>query len=405
MDAATLAPSVAISTTDAARIRDIILVRAAVETREMTRAEIAKDIGSIFGSRLSAADCRHAVDRNLAALADAGLVTLKTVAVAATTAGRKRGQMVLGGKAPLPKSWREARDVRLVAKALGLEDETGARLKLLLKPDGLKAAIVQQTFGITLRGAVTPSRLRARLAAIALERAFGKSGANAPAKKTGLSAKDGRSLAGQLTTDQKHYGTDGRLVAALAMQAVGVASGEFAGLQQAVLRRYAEGSRVLDDVVPGANGRGQPKRARGRKRELRHAAYQAPVQLDFLLANQPHMPAAQLVRARPTETVVVARPDLATFAVAVLGIADRIAEGWPGNRKAFICRVWRATALQRPEWGLSEIEFKAMLTEAHRAGNLVLAHADLKDSKTLKDVQDSQIAYKNAVFHFIRADG
>jgi hypothetical protein len=85
--------------------------------------------------------------------------------------------------------------------------------------------------------------------------------------------------------------------------------------------------------------------------------------------------------------------------------AGRLAEGWIGNRKAYISHVWRALAQARTEWGLSEIEFKCMLLEAHRAGQLALAHADLKDHKSLKDVQDSAVVYKNAVFHFVRADG
>ena len=45
-----------------------------------------------------------------------------------------------------------------------------------------------------------------------------------------------------------------------------------------------------------------------------------------------------------------------------------------------------------------------MLAEAHRLGQLALANADLKDASNIKDVQDSALVYKNAVFHFIRVD-
>ena len=45
-----------------------------------------------------------------------------------------------------------------------------------------------------------------------------------------------------------------------------------------------------------------------------------------------------------------------------------------------------------------------MLAEAHRAGQLALANADLKDNNNIKDLQESAVAYKNAVFHFIRVD-
>lgn len=402
MDAVILAPSASVRVSDPARIRDIILVRVAVETRDMSRAEIAKDIGVVVGPKLSATECRHAVDRNLGALADAGLVTLRTVAVLVTDAGRKRAQMVLGGKAPLPKSWREARDVRLVAKALGLDEASSGRLKLLLKADGLKAAIVQQAFALQLRGLVTASRLRAALAVVALERAFGQSGGSSSARKTGLSAKDGRKLATQLTADHGNYGTDSRLIAALAIQASRAVSGDFASLQCAVLRHYVFGEKVLADMF-AVGGKAKPERRR-RSNRVR-GDYQPPVQLDLLFGGQRNPP-DPATADRPAERAVsLARPDLNAFTADVRRMADGVAEGWPGNRKAFINRVWRAAQAQRPEWGLSEIEFKAMLTEAHRAGGLVLAHADLKDSQTLRDVQESQIAFKNTNFHFIRADG
>jgi hypothetical protein len=45
-----------------------------------------------------------------------------------------------------------------------------------------------------------------------------------------------------------------------------------------------------------------------------------------------------------------------------------------------------------------------MLAEAHRVGQLALANADLKDKNNMKDVQDSAVSYRNAVFHFIRVD-
>jgi hypothetical protein len=59
---------------------------------------------------------------------------------------------------------------------------------------------------------------------------------------------------------------------------------------------------------------------------------------------------------------------------------------------------------KRPEWGLSEHEFKVLLAEAHRSGQLALANADLKDESNIKDVQESAVVYRNAVFHFIRVD-
>jgi hypothetical protein len=80
------------------------------------------------------------------------------------------------------------------------------------------------------------------------------------------------------------------------------------------------------------------------------------------------------------------------------------ARGWSGDRKAYISHVWRTMRATRPEWGLSENEFKHLLAEAHRSGQLALANADLKDQGNIKDVQESAVVYRNAVFHFIRVD-
>jgi hypothetical protein len=117
------------------------------------------------------------------------------------------------------------------------------------------------------------------------------------------------------------------------------------------------------------------------------------------------------VEARPARVGVsdwpppVERPrDLLGFAREVQRLAAGEAQGWSGDRKAYISRVWRMLREQRPNWGLSEIEFKCMLAEAHRAGQLALANADLKDQSNIKDVQDSAVIYRNAVFHFIRVD-
>ena len=99
-----------------------------------------------------------------------------------------------------------------------------------------------------------------------------------------------------------------------------------------------------------------------------------------------------------------ARPDLAQFVTTVQATAAAAASGWAGNRKAYISHVWRRIEAQCPQWALTPIEFKAMLTAAHAAGRLVLANADLKDASALADVQESAIAFKNTVFHFVRVD-
>jgi hypothetical protein len=113
----------------------------------------------------------------------------------------------------------------------------------------------------------------------------------------------------------------------------------------------------------------------------------------------PHPAPAQPLAAQDGK-----RPGLTQFSAGVLNAARSHAEGWPGNRKAFISQVWKAIRTSHPEWGLSEIEFKDMLAGAHRAGQLVLTGADLKNKQNIKEFEDSAILYKNTVWHFVRVE-
>ncbi len=45
-----------------------------------------------------------------------------------------------------------------------------------------------------------------------------------------------------------------------------------------------------------------------------------------------------------------------------------------------------------------------MLAGAHRAGQVVLASADLKNKQNLKEFEESAISYKNTVWYFVRVD-
>jgi hypothetical protein len=357
---------------DADRLRALVLVRIATATRGSSRTALAADLAPLGSHRVAHAQWRPLLERESEALVAAGLVAAKGAHLEATEAGMARAAIFLGLKGPLAHCWDEAHEVLLVAKALGLEREPAKRLKPLATPDGLRAAIVQAAFGLKIRGAPSPSRLRAALAAIALERAFGNQIKAGLSGKLGLSAKAGRLLAGQLAKKRRDFGTDARLIAALAAEHVGSNRTDAAALRLALLRRYLDGPDV-----PAARQR---------------PAAKAPV-----------------VRPRLVETmpapVAAGRPDLAGFAEEVRRQSAARAEGWPGNRKAYISHVWHLVRDQRPEWGLSEIEFKCMLIEAHRAGSLVLAHADLKDNGNIAYVQQSAVVYKNAVFHFIRVDG
>jgi hypothetical protein len=394
-----------IAAADTDRLKELILARVATGTGTIARDAAASDLVCLAGDA-TAKIWRATFDRNVATLASAGLLHVLGSTLEITDAGRRRAEMLVGGKGPWPKTWADLVSLRLVAKSLGLLNEPASKLKLLAKPDGLRAAILQKAFGLKIKGVPTASRVRSALALVALERAFGNKIRAGVAGKSGLSAKAGRTLAGQLAIPPREFGTDSRLVAALTAENVGAVAGDFPALQAALLRRYVYGATPPSPVKSAKAVR--TKRTTSAKRALGPAAVIVPV------SAQP-APVAAAPAPRPTpvpapvplavaSSPVITRPDLPAFATEVRVHATARATGWPGNRKTFISHIWSTIADQRADWGLTEIEFKCMLAEAHRAGHIVLANADLKDAATIKDVQASAVSFKNAVFHFVRVD-
>ena len=205
----------------------------------------------------------------------------------------------------------------------------------------------------------------------------------------GLSAKAGRLLAGHLAQKPRDFGTDARLIATLAAELTGSAQIDAEAVRTAVLRGLVNEISAPRPAAPPSIV--QPRLT--------------PVAA--IIAAPPRAPASTALdtpdtAAVPVRPAAASRPDLGGFARIVMDAARTRAEGWPGNRKAFISDVWEAVRGARPEWGLTEIEFKSMLAEAHRTGHVVLANADLKDRRSLPRVQQSALTFKNTVLHFVR---
>lgn len=371
MQAAVLARTDAPVSVDPERVRDILLLRIACGMRGIARPELMSDLAGIVGHRLSSGQWRAMLENGISHLVSSGLAVERSGRIEATEAGTEKAAKFLGLKGNLPRLWNDLRDTRLVARALNLQREPAKRLKTLATADGLRMAIVQSAYGLKIKGIPTASRLRSALANVALERAFGNQIKSGLAGKAGFSPSAGRLLAGQLARQPRDFGTDARLIAALAGEHVGATRSDLAALRLGVLRKFVDGT-----CVPEA----APRPAPARVKEPAPVAVVAPVE-------------------RPA-----GKPDVAGFVSEVRRQAAGQAQGWAGNRRAYISHVWRQIRDQRPEWGVSEIEFKCMLAEAHRAGHVSLAHADLKDSKNIKDIQESAVVFKNAVFHYIQVD-
>ncbi len=346
-----------------ALIPALVLVRIACEGGA-TRAEIVRDLAPILAHRLSPAEWRAAAEAGIAALVRMALVAPTRQRYAARPRGAAAAAVFLGQEPAALVAWPEQRDVRLVAKALAMPAGDRAKLKALARPEGLRAVVVQRAFGLPIRAAQSANRLRAQLAVVALERAFGNKVKSRLGAGAGLSAKAGRLLAGQLSRHPRDFGSDGRLIAALAAEQIDARQADADALRSAILRSFVGAGLARASAIAPSAVLARPGRPAGGSE----------------------------------------RPDLATFAREVQAAAAGRAQGWPGHRKAYISHVWQAIRASCPAWALSEIEFKCMLAEAHRAGQVALAGADLKDKRDLEDLRQSAINDRNCVWHFVRVE-
>jgi hypothetical protein len=426
----------------AGRLGTLALIRIAGAARPVDRGEVAADLSMFADAQMPASRWREAVEAEISALAAAGSITPAPGGFTATPAGRAAAARFMGLAPNAALSWEKACSLWLVAKALGLRRMPAKRLAALATLAGLRAAVLVHSYGLQVKGAATPARLRQALAAAALKKAFGGEAAQAVAGKAGLPARASRLLAAQLLDKPRDPGTDRRLVSTLAIQACSARGADIAALRTAVLRRafvvteqslpqrperapdtpavvptgpaadqIAEAVQGTQTVARDA-GRQPPPPANGaltsRRLNLEDVAREVR-RLATSLRDQGRPPSDSEPAAAPAALLTAPRVidvplDLPDFASEVRRCAAGEAQGWSGDRKAYISRVWRSLREKRPDWGLSEAEFKALLAEAHRSGQLALANADLKDEENIKDVQDSAVIYRNAVFHFIRVD-
>lgn len=367
---------------EATRVGALVLVRLCIGDGGVGEAELTRDLQPMVAPVVDAAEWRLLVGRLVAAHTRDQLVAKRGARFHATEAGRRQADHFIGtnlSDAGLAgtNDWPSVRDGLLVAKALGMASAGPRRLKGLAKADGLGCAIVAAAHGLKLRSTPSASRLRNALALLALDRAFGNRLQRDLGTKSGLSAKAGRLLAGQLSNRPRDFGTDSRLVAGLAAEAVGATGGSVAALRTALLHGFVTGA--LDwPLTPGAAPARAPAPAKA-----------APVRRPVSVVPQP---------------AVDERPGPDAFARALRELARPLAIGWSGSRKVFISQLWGAVQEHQPGWGLSEIEFKAMLTEAHRTGLLALGTSDLRDKRYLDDIQASATVFKNTVWHFVRVD-
>ena len=295
----------------------------------------------------------RALDNALLKLAADDCLRLEAGRVKPMAAIWPRRDQLLGCRLPHQTGWVELRDVHLIARALDLASEPRRR-RSLRDGSGLRRAVLEKAFGVRFKDIGGVADLRDALARLALRRGTVTGDA---AVATGLlPPRQRRAQAASLLRDTARApATDAQLVAALAAEQLGASGTSLAALRQELLRRYLSGER-FGVAVPAAPP-----------------------------------PPRRLF-------------DLGEFLMEVRNFARQLAQGWQGNRRALISRVFPALCRAHPEWGLDVSKFKSLLADAHRAGSLNLVNADLRDRGILAELQASAVAYHNMIMHFIRVE-
>ena len=363
-------------------IDDLVLLR--VAAGGASRAELQRDLAPLVAPKTPGTLFRQTAEIAIGTHGDQQLLIDVRGRLSATAAGLRAADALLVTGHARERGWTAVRD-DLVAQSLGRPAQGPAGAKALERAENLSALVLQQHFKLPSLRPLSTTDLRAALAVVALERAFGNKIKTGLAKGSGLPGKTGRLLAGQLFKPPREFATDGKLVLALAADVAGASDTSLDALKLALLRRLTQmpDAGLITETL-------RPQRARTPQFAPDNFA--------------PDNDAAPLAHQNRPITRTPVRPDMLEFAGAVVDAARPVSEGWPGNRKAFISRTWRAIRSTRPEWELTEIAFKSMLAEAHRSGQLMLTTADLKDRCDLKELEDSKILYKNTVWHFVRVE-
>ena len=337
---------------DPAAVAGAVLLRVTAERGVgLGAARIARDLEPFVAHRLSPADWRRSLGQTLTRLAEDGSVDLAGAHVAPAPAIWRRRDGLLGCRVGRDTGWAELRDVHLVARALDISGEPRRR-RSLMAGDGLRRAVLEKAFGVRFKDNLGYPSLRDALARLALRR--GTVAGDAAVATNLLKPRDRRLQAASLLVGRSRSPiSDSQLVAAIAAEQLGARGTSPAALRLELLRRHLAGDGFADTLI-------EPPRRR--------------------------------------------RFDLGEFLAEVRNFARQLAQGWQGNRRALISRVFPALAGAHPDWGLDVNDFKSLLAEAHRAGRLHLVNADLRDRGIVGELQASAVAYHNMILHFIRVE-
>lgn len=357
-------------------LEDLVLLRLVFGAEEgETEVQLRKDLHPLVMQQMSAAEWRTCLGQIIVGLVKSGGIRPVRANAYICNEGCEPRVLSFLHVTRLPSAaWHEIRDGHLIALSLGLVP-TSQLVARLASAEGLRSVLLTKHFQLPYDiASVTVEQIRFALAKLAESRSLTSGIRATPIKENDLTQKEAVMMGSKLLKSGHVVESDGELIACLAAEVVGAVNESASELRQMLFRRLISAKESS---------------------EINKTAFAA----------QSH-PETQVSDAAMTNTpnLKKAPPPLPEFTQEVINIAKHIAVGWPGNKRAFISHIWRELQETFPFWCLTEEEYKELILNAHRAGLLRLAIADLRDKTNVEDVAASRIAYKNSEWHFIRVE-
>lgn len=341
-------------------LADLLLSRLLfADKKGMTVSELKAALKAIAGSELSNTAYSEQIETTLTNLSEQGYT--QPVSSSRYQLSDRGGQHILDAlnlkTLPPRLQWQTLKNTDWIAHTLTLPALSTETRKRLGEADGLRAAILQQGFDLSIApfGTLTQAR-------------------NALLWQQLCDAKTAERLQAQLPDLRQQAFNQGTVMAAL-----------------------------LNDLLQTAKPLPWDKALSQLVAKVAHAKRTSPDELRTAILRQAVTSTASPSPSTDTTPTPAPLSDEA-FAELTLNAAKATQDGRLGDAKVFISRVWATLQQQHPDLTLSLEDFKQRLLTANQQRRLDLSRADLAYALDAHDVSASEINHLNSTFHFIRLD-
>lgn len=341
-------------------LADLLLSRLLfADKKGMTVSELKAALKAIAGSELSNTAYSEQIETTLTNLSEQGYI--QPVSSSRYQLSDRGGEHILDAlnlkTLPPRLQWQTLKNTDWIAHALTLPALSTETRKRLGEADGLRAAILQQGFDLSIApfGTLTQAR-------------------NALLWQQLCDAQTAERLQAQLPDLRQQAFNQGTVMAAL-----------------------------LNDLLQTAKPLPWDKALSQLVAKVAHAKRTSPDELRTAILRQAMTSTASPSPSTDTTPTPATLSDEA-FAELTLNAAKATQDGRLGDAKVFISRVWATLQQQHPDLTLSLEDFKQRLLTANQQRRLDLSRADLAYALDAHDVSASEINHLNSTFHFIRLD-